>query len=178
MGNGALRPKAEDSLRAIAKLPEDGADLVGSSVKELIARIVRMRGLVRANMLQYDKQIEMVIHSKDEEKKAAKESHDSVLLPPALSNFCTIKDSREMKPLYSNVVTAQSDFEASDGTDDTALCKAVSELLEKLPECIQTRARAPGSLPEFAHVVDTGNEFFEGVYTQVRLGMGGGEGGT
>ena len=165
MGNGALRPKAEDSLRAIADLPKDGSDLAGSTVEELIAHIVEIRGIVRENLLQYDKQVE-IVHSKV--KKEEKKEHHSVLLPEALSKFCTIKDSPEMDPLYDDVAAAQSDFEDAKGADDTALREAVSALMTQLPEYIETRARAPGSLPDFKGVVDTGNKFFEGVYTQVQ----------
>ena len=35
--------------------------------------------------------------------------------------------------------------------------------------CIQARARVSGSMPEFERVVATGNEFFKGVYTEVRV---------
>ena len=169
MGNAALRPKAEDSLRVIAKLPEDGSDLAGSTAEELIAHIVRIRGIVRETLLEYDKQVEIVLESKVQtDGKKVKEQHDSVRLPEALSKFCTIKDSPEMKPLYDIVATAQSDFEDTNDTDGTMLREAVSNLMAQLPKHIQSRARAPRSLPEFAGVVTTGNRFFEGVYTQVR----------
>lgn len=166
MGNGALRPKAEDSLRAIAELPKDGSDLAGSTVEELISHIVEIRGIVRANLLQYDQQVEIVMHSKV--KKEEKKDRHSVLLPEALSKFCTIKNSSEMESLYGDVYTAQMDFEETKGADDTALREAVSALMTQLPEYIDTRARAPGSLPQFTTVVNTGNQFFEGVYTQVQ----------
>ena len=166
MGNGALRPRTEHHLRELAKLPEDGSDLVGSTVEELIARIVRLRGMARLNLLCYDKQVEMALHVQNEEA----ENDDAVLLPEALSKFRTLKDSPEMKPLYHNVATAQSDFEDTEGADDKALREATSALMTQLPECIQAKACAPGSLTEFTHVVATGNEFFEGVYTQVGTG--------
>ena len=168
MGNGAVRPMHEDSLRAVAKLPDDGSDLAGSSAEELLAHIVQIRAMVRASLLQYDKQVEMLL---DETQKAKKARHDSsVLLPPALSHFCTIANSHEMKPLYEDVAAAQTDFQASKNADDTALGKAVSALMAQLPKSIEARANAPGSFPEFQCVVETGNEFFEGVYTQVPWG--------
>ena len=159
----------EDSLRGIAKLPADGSDLAECTVEELIARIVKIRGIVRESLLQYDKQVEMMLHSTQEkqEKKEKKEKH-SVLLPEALSKFCTIKASGEMKPLYDDVAKAQSDFEDTKGANDTELREAVSALMAQLPKYIQARARAPRSHPEFAGVVATGNKFFVGVYTQVR----------
>ena len=172
MGNAALQPKAENSLRAIAKLPADGSDLAQCTVEELTARIVSIREIVRKTLLQYDKQVEMMLHSKVQQKRETKNKEKqekySVLLPEALSKFCTIKASGEMKPLYDDVAKAQSDFEDTKGANDSGLREAVSALMAQLPKYIQARARAPRSHPEFAGVVATGNKFFVGVYTQVR----------